>query len=166
VPTGRPACINFRRDRTDQVAVLSADAANDNAVHGIAVWVVAIGLFVAGSIHAFVFRHQLRAYVPYGLVFAVLAITQLLLAVAVVRRPVAQTLGYVALLSAWIVALWLVSRTTGLPIGPSPWQPAGYGVPEVVASCTELVTAAGCFLALWTTVERRPTADATELAGR
>lgn len=141
--------------------MLNADAANDNAVHVIAVWVAAIGLFLAGSIHAIVFPHRLHVYVPYGLLFAVLAVTQLLLAVAVVRRPVTETVGYVALLSAWIVALWLVSRTTGLPIGPSPWRPAGYGVPEVVASCAELVTAAGCFIVLWTTtLEHRPIADA------
>jgi len=63
--------------------------------------------------------------------------------------------GYVALASVWVVALWLVSRSTGLPIGPDPWEPMAYGVPDVVASCAALVTAVGCAMELWTLPEQR-----------
>jgi len=85
-------------------------------------------------------------------------------AVALLRRPVPRTVGYVALASVWVVALWLVSRTTGLPTGPQPWQPEAYGVPDVVASCAELVTAVACFLELWTTLEpRAPSTEPTEV---
>ena len=92
---------------------------------------------------------------PFGLFFVVLAATQMIVAVALVRRPDHRTVGYVALASVWVVALWLVSRSTGLPIGPDPWEPMAYGVPDVVASCAAIVTAVGCAMELWTLPEQR-----------
>ena len=84
----------------------------------------------------------------------------MIVAGALLRAPDRRTLGYVALASVWVVALWLVSRTTGLPMGPHPWEPMDYGVPDVVASCAALVTAASCFMELWASLE--VPAEATE----
>jgi hypothetical protein len=131
------------------------DVAHEPAARSVALWVAAAGLTVAGVIHASVAPGQFRTFAPFGALFVVVAITQLVVAVALVRRPDHRTVGYVALASVWVVALWLVSRSTGLPIGPDPWQPMPYGVPDVVASCAGLVTAVGCAMELWTLPEQR-----------
>ena len=131
------------------------DVGHEPAHRSVALWVAAVGLVIAGVIHACVAPGQFREYVPFGLFFVVLAATQLVVAVALVRRPDHRTVGYVALASVWVVALWLVSRSTGLPIGPDPWEPMAYGVPDVVASCAALVTAVGCAMVWWTLPEQR-----------
>jgi hypothetical protein len=131
------------------------DVAHEPASRSLALWVAAAGLLVAGVIHTCVAPDQFRTYAPFGAMFAVLAITQVVVGVALVRRPDHRTVGYVALASVWVVALWLVSRTTGLPVGPEPWQPMTYAVPDVVASCAELVTTIGCAMVLWSLPERR-----------
>jgi len=131
------------------------DVAHEPAPRSLALWVAAAGLAIAGVIHACVAPGQFRTYVPFGAWFVVLAVSQLVVAVSLVRRPDRRTVGYVALASVWVVALWLVSRSPGLPVGPRPWEPMTYGVPDVVASCAELVATIGCAMELWTLPERR-----------
>jgi hypothetical protein len=131
------------------------DVGHEPAPRSVALWVAAAGLVIAGVIHACVAPAQFREFVPFGLFFVVLAVTQLIVAVALLRRPDHRTVGYVALGSVAVVALWLVSRSTGLPVGPEPWVPMTYGVGDVVASCAELVTAVGCAMELWTLPEQR-----------
>ena len=50
--------------------------------------------------------------------------------------------------SLFLVFLWVVSRTSGLPVGPDPGVPEEVGTPDVLAVAFELVTAALCALAL------------------
>lgn len=134
------------------------DVAHEPASASIALWVAASGLVVSGVIHLVVAPGQFRDTATFGLFCVALGVTQLALAVALLRRPDRRTVGCVALASVWVVALWLVTRTTGLPMGPHPWEPMAYGVADVVASCAELVTAIGCFMELWVSLEQRPPA--------
>jgi hypothetical protein len=131
------------------------DVTPDPASPSIARWVAASGLVVAGIIHLLAAPGQYRDTATFGLFCVTLGVTQLALAVALLRRPDRRTIGCVALASVWVVALWLVTRTTGLPMGPHPWEPMSYGVADVVASCTELVTAIGCFMEVWASLEQR-----------
>jgi len=43
-----------------------------------------------------------------------------------------------ALGNAALVAIWTISRTSGLPFGPEPWQAESVGVVDVVATLDEL----------------------------
>jgi hypothetical protein len=131
------------------------DLGHEPAGRSVALWVAAVGLMIAAVIHACVAPSRFREYVPFGVFFVILAATQMIVAIALVRRPDHRTVGYVALASVGVVALWLVSRSTGMPVGPEPWEPMPYGVPDVVASCAELVTAVGCAMELWTLPEQR-----------
>ncbi len=131
------------------------DLGHEPAHRSAALLVAAIGLVIAAVIHACVAPSAFGDYAPFGMFFVILAGAQAIVALVLVRRPDHRTVGYVALASVWIVALWLVSRSTGLPVGPDPWEPMTYGVPDVVASCAELVTAVGCAMELWTLPERR-----------
>ncbi len=132
-----------------------SDLVPDRVRTSAALWVAACGLVIAAVIHALVIPEHFREFAPYGWFFTVLCAAQLLVAFAILKHPDDRTVGYVVLASVCIVALWLVSRTTGLPTGPEPWQPKSYGVAEVVASCAESITALGCLMELWTVPERR-----------
>ena len=46
--------------------------------------------------------------------------------------------------SLFLVAVWALSRTSGLPFGPEPGVPEEIGVPDLVSVALELVTAAAC----------------------
>ncbi|MGQ0669257.1 MAG: hypothetical protein ACT4PO_06255, partial [Actinomycetota bacterium] len=48
--------------------------------------------------------------------------------------------------NAGIVVLWVVSRTTGLPIGPEPGSPEAAGVLDLVATAYEALSAVGLLL--------------------
>jgi hypothetical protein len=107
-----------------------------------------VGLLASALIHASVIREHFGEYVLYGVFFSLLSAVQALVGVWIAFRPSRRLLRAVALTSVWVVVLWVVSRTTGLPIGPEPWRPEAWGALDVAASCAELVTAIGCWSAL------------------
>ena len=114
---------------------------------------VAIGLsWGAGFIHvAASYRHL--DYVPYAAAFAMLAAIQFAWGVLVYRRPSRTLLVAGALLSLGTVCVWLVSRTSGLPVGPERWRPEAWGLPDTVASADELTLCV--LLALGSAGQRR-----------
>ncbi len=115
----------------------------------------AAGLVGAAVIHAIVIPEHFREYVAFGVFFSVLTVAQLAVAAIVVYRPDARTVRYVALGSAAVVVLWLVSRTSGVPVGPEQWQPESFGRLDLGATVAELITTVGCAAELWTMSERR-----------
>ena len=106
-------------------------------------------------VHASVIREHFHEYLLYGLFFATLASAQLLLAFVVAHHPDRRTVRYIAIGSAWVVVLWLVSRTSGVPIGPEPWQPESFGRLDIAATVAEFVTLVGCVMQLRAISDRR-----------
>ena len=84
---------------------------------------------------------HLREYLLFGIFFAVVGAAQLGAAVALLRPTRRLAVG-VATGQVLLVALWLVSRTTGLPIGPQPWTPEEIGVADVACVGLELLAVA------------------------
>jgi hypothetical protein len=100
---------------------------------------VACGLSVgAGLIHVVAAVQHVEESVLQALFFEALAAAQLLWAIAVYRSPGRRLLTAGAAASVLVVALWLTSRTTGLP---GAWTPEPVGVIDSVASADELVLA-------------------------
>lgn len=98
---------------------------------------------VAGLIHGKAFIDHVDHYWLFGVFFAVLTYAQVLWAMQLFRRPDDRRLfKAVAVMSLGVVAIWVVSRTTGLPIGPWAGRPETIGMPDAVASLDELVIAA------------------------
>lgn len=98
---------------------------------------------VVGLIHGKAFIDHVDHYWLFGVFFAVLTYAQILWAMRLWRRPDDRRLfKAVAVMSLGVVAIWLVSRTTGLPIGPWAGRPEAIGMPDVVATLDELVIAA------------------------
>ena len=90
--------------------------------------VAAAGLLAAAAIHVVVIPEHFREYVLFGFFFSALAVAQCLLAVLLTYRPNRQLVRCIALGSAWVILLWIASRTSGLPFGPECFEP-GIGLP-------------------------------------
>jgi hypothetical protein len=83
-----------------------------------------------------------REYWQFGLLFAILAPLQLGWAELVRRLPGARRLLSAGALGNLVVAaVWIASRTTGLPVGPHPGDPEPVGIKDLLATTDELVLA-------------------------
>ena len=83
-----------------------------------------------------------REYVLFGLFFALVTPLQVLWAGLAIRRPWDRRLLAVgAIGSAAIVAVWVVSRTVGLPLGPERLSAEPVGLKDVLASSSEVLLA-------------------------
>ena len=75
--------------------------------------------------------------------FVVAALAQLAWAVLVLRRGLAPGLSWAGVVgNLAVVALWVVTRTVGLPVGPVEVEPVGAW--DVAATVWELAVVAGC----------------------
>jgi hypothetical protein len=103
----------------------------------------------AGVIHAKALVDHAGHYWLFGVFFAALTYAQVLWAVWIYRNPSDRRwLLPAAAASLAVVAVWLVSRTAGLPIGPWAGRPEPLGVADIAASLDEVVLAAVIFATL------------------
>jgi hypothetical protein len=101
------------------------------------------GLMVgAGVIHFAFAPDHIAEYLPFGIAFYAMGVAQVAggLAVGIFSRSRPLLLAAVAG-SLGICALWLVSRTVGLPIGAELWHPEKVGVADTVCVGFQLGTA-------------------------
>jgi hypothetical protein len=103
---------------------------------------VACGLaWCAGLIHAVAAVGHVDEYLPAAVFFSFLAPAQAALGTALYRHASRNLLLAGAVGSALVVALWVVSRTSGLPVGPHPWVAEAVGPLDVIASADEVLLA-------------------------
>jgi hypothetical protein len=96
----------------------------------------------AGVIHARALFDHASHYWLFGAFFGALTYAQVLWAVWVYQRPDDERpLLPAALISLAVVAIWLVSRTVGLPFGPWAGRPEPLGIADITASLDEFVLA-------------------------
>lgn len=102
------------------------------------------GVSVAtGVIHAKALIDHANHYWLFGVFFGALTYIQVLWGVQLYRRPDDRRLfGPIAVMSLGVVAIWLVSRTVGIPIGPWASEAEPVGVADFASSVNELVLAA------------------------
>src|SRR5579859_1165298 len=109
-------------------------------------------LLTVGSalIHLAVAPEHLREWLPFGVFFVVIGSLQIILAVNLVTRPERKVAATIAALNVGLLSLWYVSRTIGLPIGPTPGQPEEIGLTDVICAILEVLgTLALVALAIW-----------------
>ncbi|MDP2711932.1 MAG: hypothetical protein Q8O56_11995 [Solirubrobacteraceae bacterium] len=106
--------------------------------------VVAAGLAAAaGVIHIKAGIDHAPHWWAFGVFFGVVAYAQLGWAYAVYRGRAGERLLRVALYgSLAVTAIWLMSRTAGMPIGPWAWEPEPIAVADTVATLDQLALAA------------------------
>jgi hypothetical protein len=105
--------------------------------------------FGAALIHASVILVHFREYWLFGLFFALVTPLQVVWAVLVAGGIDDWRLlvgGAVA--NLLIAAVWIVSRTSGLPFGPHPWEPEAVGFKDLLATVDELALGALVLLPL------------------
>lgn len=113
------------------------------------VLVLTAGLaFVGGLIHVGAAVDHYEEFPLYTLAFSVIALLQVSWAWLLVRGPSRAILLAGALMQLGIVALWVVSRTAGVPIAPKAWTPEEVGIADLVATLGELVTVIAAFAVL------------------
>jgi FtsP/CotA-like multicopper oxidase with cupredoxin domain len=74
----------------------------------------------AAAIHFSVAPDHLLVYLPFGVLFIVTGAAQAALALLTVLAPGRRVFVAAALVAAGCLAVWVVSRTVGLPVGPTP----------------------------------------------
>jgi FtsP/CotA-like multicopper oxidase with cupredoxin domain len=103
---------------------------------------IAASLLTLGpaAIHFAVAPAHFQEYVPFGVLFLLTGLAQSALAVAMLARPsrrlflagVAGTMG--------VIALYVVSRSVGLPVGPRPGRPEMIGFPDIACATMEVLS--------------------------
>src|SRR5437879_1142172 len=108
---------------------------------GVTLYTAALLTLGAALLHLAVAPVHMREYLPFGLFFLTLGSLQIMLAVEIVARPTRRLALIAGLASLGVVGLWYVSRTRGLPIGPTPGVAEEVGITDVICSLMQLVSA-------------------------
>lgn len=117
---------------------------------------IAAGFSVlAGLIHYAVVPEHRSEWVWYAVFFTLLGAFQLIWAAAAwsVRRRWLFLLGILA--NAAAIALWIISRTAGLPFGPDAGEPEPAGFIDILCVLAEAVALPAAAAALWDSIRRR-----------
>lgn len=107
---------------------------------------IAVFLAAAAGIHGTVLPEHARESWVYGAFFGTVTALQLLCAYLVLTRPSRRLVTVLGVGSAFIIAAWIASRTTGLPVGPEPWKPESVGVADLVSTALEVGTVGATFV--------------------
>jgi hypothetical protein len=113
--------------------------------HGLATTVprqLAILSTGAAVVHFAVVAEHLDEWWLTGLFFIVVALFQLVWALLVLLRPSSLVYLSGAVINALVVVTWIVSRTSGVPVGPEAGEPESIGFPDVLATAYEVLLVA------------------------
>jgi FtsP/CotA-like multicopper oxidase with cupredoxin domain len=108
---------------------------------------------------------HLREFAPFGVLFILTGAAQCALAIAMLARPSRRLFLLAAGGTLGVLAVYLVSRTAGLPVGPRPWQPEMVGLPDIACAAMEVLSLLVlAMLAFGRGRERRPRPGRVALA--
>ena len=93
----------------------------------------------AAAIHFAAAPAHFSEYLPYGVFFVGLGFIQVDLAVALVLAPRRRIYAAALIGTLTVICIWLLSRTTGLPIAPQPWRPEAIAFPDFAATLLEAI---------------------------
>jgi hypothetical protein len=97
----------------------------------------------AGAIHIAVIQAHLEEYWAFGVFFAVVAWLQILWAIWVVARP-SRVVALTGIgINGAITAVWVVSRTVGVPLGPEPGVAEPVEFVDVAATSLQVLAIMG-----------------------
>jgi hypothetical protein len=113
----------------------------------------AMASIAAGVIHATVVPHHLEESALLGAGFVATAIFQVAWAVPASVRLDRSTLDVGVAVNGAVVAVWIASRSVGLPFGPHAWVAEPVGALDAAATVLELLIVMG------STLVRNPQSD-------
>ena len=100
----------------------------------------ALLLLGAAAVHFAVAPAHFQEYAPFGLFFVGAGLLQCAAAAAALLRPSRRMFIAAGAGTLAVVALYVVSRTAGVPVGPRPWRPEMIGFPDVACTAMEVVS--------------------------
>jgi hypothetical protein len=109
---------------------------------------VAIAGAAAAAVHFVVMPEHFEEATIYGMFFAVAATSQLLYSALLLIRPSRALVCAGAIGNIAIIALWLVTRTIGIPLGPGAGSVEELGGLDVLATIFEIGAAIGAVTVL------------------
>lgn len=102
----------------------------------------------AATIHLAAVGAHLNDYLPFAAFFALIAFLQAAWSVVLLIAPTRHVLIAGAIGNAIVVAIWITSRTVGVPVGPHPgMEPAGLS--DTLVTIFECVIVAGTLAMAW-----------------
>jgi hypothetical protein len=110
---------------------------------------VAVAGAAAAAVHFVVMPEHFEEATLYGTFFAVAATSQLIYSALLLARPSRILLAAGALGNTAIVVLWLITRTSGIPLGPGAGDVESVGGLDILATIFEVTTAVGAIALLW-----------------
>ena len=111
--------------------------------------VVASALVGSAVIHGTVAGEHFGEWVLAGAFFLAVQAVELVLALLAVRAWTRVAALVVVVTGVLTVATWLVSRTSGMPVGPADFRvPEPVGVPDVACGVLELMSVVAALVAL------------------
>jgi hypothetical protein len=123
------------------------------AAPSVSTTVLATASILTAAIHGAVTSEHFREAFVFGVFFVAAAAAQTAWAILLVYRPSRALLLGGAIGNAIVIAVWAMSRTVGIPIGPEPWHPEAVGVIDVISKVFELVI---IVVSVWLLVRRAP----------
>ena len=99
---------------------------------------LAVTSLATAGIHFAVMGEHFREYAAFGVFFSLVAWFQALWALGVVVLPTRPLLTVGLVVNAAVVVIWIVSRTTGLPIGPEPGIAESAAFLDVLSTILEI----------------------------
>jgi hypothetical protein len=122
-------------------------------------WILALASFGAAGLHFAFAPMHFDEWWAEGTFFVVLAWLQLAWGLALLLRP-SRTLLYAGLFNVLVIALWIVSRSAGVPFGPNSGTAEPVTFPDTLATVFEAIVVLGSGALLW-----RPSIARRELRG-
>lgn len=119
----------------------STSSTPDRVRRGLRLTLAALLILGAAAIHLAVAPGHLEDYRPFGFFFLGAGAIQLLLALGLLLVPARRLLLGATAANVGVAALWTLSRTMGLPIGPVTWQPLAVGLSDLLCTAMELAAA-------------------------
>lgn len=98
----------------------------------------------AGFVHAVVTPEHFREDFAVGLFTLAVTVGQMAVVVAGLNRPSRALWVSAAAGNIVVLAIWALSRTTGLPVGPAPGTPEAVGLLDLASGAYEVAIVAGC----------------------
>jgi hypothetical protein len=136
----------------DETSPLPGDDQRRVARRRVIAGCLAILSVAAAVIHFAVAGSHFQEYWPFGVFMLVVGWAQLLWAVGATVRPSRPLLAGGALLNAGIIAVYVVTRTVGDVVGPTPHAIETFGFGDGLCTVLEAMIAAGC---CWLLLARR-----------
>jgi len=92
----------------------------------------------AGTIHAAVTPAHFQESVLFGLFFLAVTVGQMGVVVAALHRPSRLLWASAVAGNVVVLAVWALSRTAGLPLGPHPWSAEPTGLLDLACAAYEI----------------------------